>query len=102
MLETEANGVNLGLQLADGLQVQFDSTGRVADWLYAVAVQQGQATQFVTDNDYLDIQWLNTVDQKLLNEAVSCSAVGLIHRIATRPRLSRGGNISLRNKGEFT
>ena len=29
-----------------------------------------QATSFVTDNFNLDVQWLNTVDQPLLNEAV--------------------------------
>ena len=40
---------------------------------YAVAVQQGQATQFVTDNYNLDIQWLNTISQRLLNKAVGWS-----------------------------
>jgi len=70
MLETEANGVNLGLQLADGTQVQFASTARLATFLYALAVQQMQATSFVTDNYNLDMQWLNTVDQPLLDEAV--------------------------------
>jgi len=61
--ETEANGVNLGLQLADGTQVQFASTARLATFLYSVAVQQMQATSFVTDNYNLDMQWLNTIDQ---------------------------------------
>jgi len=70
VLETTANGVNLGLQLADGRQIQFASTARLADFLYATAVQQMQATSFVTDNFNLDVQWLNTVDQPLLNEAV--------------------------------
>ncbi len=70
VLETQANGVNLGLQLADGTVVQFASTQGVADFLYAVSVQQMQATSFVTDNYTLDTQWLNTVDQPLLNNAV--------------------------------
>ena len=70
VLETTANGVNLGLRLADGTQVRFASTARLADFLYATAVQQMQATSFVTDNFDLDVQWLNTVDQPLLNEAV--------------------------------
>jgi hypothetical protein len=69
VLETEANGVNLGLQLADGTQVQFASTARLASFLYSVAVQQVQATSFVTDNYNLDMQWLSTVDQPLLDEA---------------------------------
>ena len=70
VLETTANGVNLGLRLADGTQIQFASTARLADFLYATAVQQMQATSFVTDNFNLDVQWLTTVDQPLLNEAV--------------------------------
>ena len=69
-LETQANGVNLGLQLADGTQVQFASTARLAIFLYSLAVQQMQATSFVTDNYNLDMQWLNTVDQPLLQEGV--------------------------------
>ena len=70
VLETTANGVNLGLQLADGTQIRFASTAGLADFLYATAVQQMQATSFVTDNFNMDIQWLNTVGQPLLNEAV--------------------------------
>ena len=70
MLAATANGVNLGLRLADGTQVQFASTNLPADFLYATAVQQMQATSFVTDNFNLDVQWLNTVDQPQLNEAV--------------------------------
>ncbi len=35
VLETTANGVNLGLQLADGRQIQFASTAGLADFLYA-------------------------------------------------------------------
>ena len=70
MLETTANGVNLGLQLADGTQIRFASAAGLADFLYATAVQQMQATSFVTGNFNLDIQWLTTVDQPLLNEAV--------------------------------
>lgn len=70
VLETTAGGVNLGLQLADGSQLTFSNTAGVADFLYALAVQQMQATSFVTDNFNLDVQWLNTVDQPLLNEAV--------------------------------
>ena len=70
VLETQANGVNLGLQLADGTQVQFASTARLATFLYSLAVQQMQATSFVTDNYNLDMQWLNTVDQPLLQEGV--------------------------------
>ncbi len=70
VLETTANGVNLGLRLADGTQVRSASTAGLADFLYATAVQQMQATSFVTDNFNLDVQWLNTVDQPLLNEAV--------------------------------
>ena len=69
VLETEANGANLGLQLADGTQIQFASTARTATFLYSLAVQQMQATSFVTDNYNLDMQWLNTVDQPLLDEA---------------------------------
>ena len=69
VLETEANGANLGLQLADGTQIQFASTARAATFLYSLAVQQMQATSFVTDNYNLDMQWLNTVDQPLLDEA---------------------------------
>ena len=72
-LETQAGGMNLDLQLADGTQVTFDNTGRLADFLYAVAVQLGQATSFITDNYNLDMQWLNTVGQPLLNEAVGWS-----------------------------
>ncbi len=70
VLETEANGVNLGLQLADGMQLQFSSTAGLATFLYSLGVQQGQATQFVTANYNLDMQWLNSVDQPLLQEAV--------------------------------
>jgi hypothetical protein len=33
-------------------------------------VQQVQATSFITDDYNLDMQWLNTVDQPLLDEAV--------------------------------
>ncbi|WP_428488422.1 beta strand repeat-containing protein [Rhodopila sp.] len=69
VLETQANGANLSLQLADGTQVQFASTARTATFLYALAVQQTQGTQFVTDTYNLDMQWLNTVDQPLLDEA---------------------------------
>jgi hypothetical protein len=69
VLETQANGANLGLQLADGTQVRFASTARTATFLYSLAVQQMQATSFVTDNYNLDMQWLNTVDQPLLDEA---------------------------------
>ena len=39
-------------------------------FLYALAVQRMQATSFVTDNYNLDMQWLNTVDQPLLDEAL--------------------------------
>ena len=70
MLETEAGGANLDLQLADGTQVQFASTARLATFLYSLTVQQMQATSFVTDNYNLDMQWLNTIDQPLLDEAV--------------------------------
>ena len=70
VLQAQANGVNLGLQLADGTQAHFASTARLATFLYALAVQQLQATSFVTDNYNLDMQWLNTVDQPLLDEAV--------------------------------
>ena len=70
VLETEANGATLGLQMADGTVVPFASTARTATFLYALAVQQMQATSFVTDNYNLDMQWLNTVDQPLLDEAV--------------------------------
>lgn len=73
VLETQANGVNLGLKLADGTELQFASTARLTTFLYSVAVQQMQATQFVTDNDNLDMQWLNTIDQPLLQEAVFAS-----------------------------
>jgi hypothetical protein len=69
VLETQANGANLGLQLADGTQVQFGSTARAATFLYSLAVQQMQATSFVTDNYNLDMRWLSTVDQPLLDEA---------------------------------
>lgn len=69
-LEAVADGVNLGLQLADGTQIHFASTARLATFLYSVAVQQMQATSFVTDNYNLDMQWLNTVDQPLLDEGV--------------------------------
>jgi hypothetical protein len=69
VLETQANGANLGLQLADGTQVRFASTARTGTFLYSLAVQQMQATSFVTDNYNLDMQWLNTVDQPLLDEA---------------------------------
>jgi hypothetical protein len=69
VLETQANGANLELQLADGTQVQFASTARTATFLYSLAVQQMQPTSFVTDNYNLVQQWLNTVDQPLLDEA---------------------------------
>jgi len=51
VLKTEANGTNLGLQLADGTLVRFTSTARTATSQYSVAVRQMQATSFVTDND---------------------------------------------------
>jgi hypothetical protein len=70
VLEMQANGANLGPQLADGTQIQFASTARLATFLYAVAVQQMQATSFVTNSYNLDMQWLNTVDQPLLDEAL--------------------------------
>jgi hypothetical protein len=69
VLETEANGANLGLQRADATQVQFASTARLATFLYSLAVQQMQATSFVTDDYNLDMQWLNSTDQPLLVEA---------------------------------
>ena len=70
VLETLANGANLGLQLADGSPpVLFASTARTATFLYSVAVQRMQATSFVTDNYNLDMQWLGTIDQPLLEEA---------------------------------
>ncbi len=63
VLETEANGANLGLQLADGTQIQFASTARTATFLYSLAVPQTQATSFATDNCNQDMQWLNTVEK---------------------------------------
>lgn len=34
--------MNLDLKLADGAVVTFDNTGRLVDFLYAVAVQRGK------------------------------------------------------------
>ncbi len=70
VLQTLANGATPGLQLADGTQVRFASTAQTVTFLYSLAVQQMQATSFVTDNYNLDMQWLNTVDQPLLSEAL--------------------------------
>jgi hypothetical protein len=70
VLETQANGTSLFLQLADGTQVLFASTAGLATFLYSLTVQQMQATSFVTDNYNLDMQWLGTVDQPLLQEAI--------------------------------
>jgi hypothetical protein len=69
VLETQANGTSLFLQLADGTPMLFASTAQLATFLYSLAVQQMQATSFVTDNYNLDMQWLGTVDQPLLQEA---------------------------------
>lgn len=73
VLEAEANGVNLGLQFADGTQMPLSTTDRVADFLYAVAAEKTGATQLLTDTYSLDMGWLNSIDQPLLNEAVQWS-----------------------------
>lgn len=48
---------------------QFASTARTATFLYSVAVQQLQATEFVTANYNLDMQWLGAIGPPLLVEA---------------------------------
>jgi len=94
VLEAQANGVNLGLQLADGTQVQFSSTARLADFLYATSVQQMQATQFVTDNYNLDTQWLNTVDQPLLNSAIQWNEQAVNQTAAGKTAQATESNIA--------
>jgi hypothetical protein len=98
VLETQANGVNLGLQPADGTQVQFASTAQLATFLYSLAVQQMQATSFVTDNDNLDMQWLGTVDQPLLQEALYWSERATAE--ASSHPAGYGGDDRAKPKGE--
>ena len=57
------------LGFADGTTLQFQDTARLTDFLYAVAAQKSQATNFVTDTFRQDIAWLDQVDQPMLNVA---------------------------------
>ena len=69
VLETLDSGRTLSLGLSDGRQLHFDSTERLTDFVYALAVQKSQATDFVTDTFYRDVAWLHAVDQPLLHVA---------------------------------
>ena len=66
VLETLDNGRTLSLGLDDGSTISFQDTAHLTDFLYGVAVQKSQADSFVTDTFNQDINWLNQVDQPLL------------------------------------
>jgi len=77
-LDHHCGGLNRRYQPAGGTaragdageQCQPRLAARLATFLYSLAVQQQQATSFVTDTYNLDMQWLNTVDQPLLDEGI--------------------------------
>jgi hypothetical protein len=71
-LETLAGGRNLTLGFANTI-LPFDNTARLAGFVYAVAVQSGQATSFVTNLYHDDLNWLNHVDQPMLDVAQNWS-----------------------------
>jgi hypothetical protein len=90
-LETLAGGRTLSPGFTTTTQ-QFSTTARLADFLYGVAVQKQQATQFVTDTFNADITWLNTVDQPMLRVAQNWSDIAAIDAVQ-----GKTGQVTLSN-----
>lgn len=67
-LETLSGGRTLNLIVGD-TTLPFDTTARLADFLYAVAVQKSQATSFVTKVFNEDVTWLDQIGQHELQIA---------------------------------
>ena len=92
VLETIDGGRTLSLGLPDGsTTLHFTSTERLTDFLYAAAVQETEATSFVTDTFNADVNWLNQIDQPMLQVAqnfTDLAAYNTAHGNAAQATLS--------------